>query len=318
MAATGAPGGPGGPPRPGAPAEGVPCWVDVQLPDIAAGRRFYGDLFGWTFHPSPAADPARLVQAYSGSPAGPVGRLVAALAAKPDGRLPTVWTVHLATPDAAATARRIQAAGGTVISTPAPLGTLGTAALAADPEGAVFGLWQPGDSPGFELRDAPGSFTWTEVHSRDRNTVDPFYARVFGYGAHDLPPGSEAWPTQAARPAQQTADEAELEDWESEGGAAEEPPPAVPGRRLWSPAGAPPGPATAVAGRSLGPGAFPAEMPPHFLVHFAVADCDTAAARVTALGGRVQAPPADTPYGRTAVVVDNQGAAFALRSRANG
>ena len=29
--------------------EGVPCWVDAQLPDVEAGKRFYGELFGWTF-----------------------------------------------------------------------------------------------------------------------------------------------------------------------------------------------------------------------------------------------------------------------------
>ena len=30
-------------------AEGEPCWVDVSLPDVEAGKRFYGELFGWTF-----------------------------------------------------------------------------------------------------------------------------------------------------------------------------------------------------------------------------------------------------------------------------
>ncbi len=26
-----------------------PCWVDAHLSDVAAGKRFYGELFGWTF-----------------------------------------------------------------------------------------------------------------------------------------------------------------------------------------------------------------------------------------------------------------------------
>lgn len=30
-------------------ARSAPCWVDVQLPDLEAGKRFYGELFGWTF-----------------------------------------------------------------------------------------------------------------------------------------------------------------------------------------------------------------------------------------------------------------------------
>lgn len=37
------------PEGPAAFPEGVPCWVDAQLADVAAGKRFYGELFGWTF-----------------------------------------------------------------------------------------------------------------------------------------------------------------------------------------------------------------------------------------------------------------------------
>ena len=28
---------------------GVPCWVDVMVPDPAAAREFYGGVFGWEF-----------------------------------------------------------------------------------------------------------------------------------------------------------------------------------------------------------------------------------------------------------------------------
>lgn len=62
---------------------------------------------------------------------------------------------------------------------------------------------------------------------------------------------------------------------------------------------------------------FPAEMPPHFLVHFRVEDCEEALAAVQRLGGRVQAPPFETSYGTVAVVTDNQGASFALLQRSN-
>ncbi|MCZ9338442.1 VOC family protein, partial [Streptomyces sp. TRM76130] len=67
-------------------AEGTPCWVDAQLPDVAAGKRFYGGLFGWEF--TDAGAPDRPVWA------GLRGAPVAALTPKTDGRMPTVWTVH--------------------------------------------------------------------------------------------------------------------------------------------------------------------------------------------------------------------------------
>ena len=163
--------------------EGVPCWVDAQLPDVEAGKRFYGELFGWTFEVAPG-DGAHEVWAHiDGAP-------VAALAPKPDGRLPTVWTVHFATPDAVALTALITAAGGQVITPPTPVGTLGTAALATDPESAVFGLWQAGAHTGFGRRHEPGTFAWAELYTRDTEAANSFYAHLF----HDALFGPDAVP----------------------------------------------------------------------------------------------------------------------------
>ncbi|MER6968686.1 VOC family protein [Streptomyces halstedii] len=238
----------------------MPCWVDVQLPDVRAGKRFYGELFGWTF-PETADENAG---------AGPMipaeldGAPVAGLTPKRDGRMPTVWTVYFATPDARALTRRIAAAGGHVITAPTELpgssGDLGSAALVTDPEGAVFGLWQPGSHAGFGRRHERRTFCWAELYARDTATVDRFYGTLF----HDALFGPDATPD---------------------------------------------------FGRVPVTGVFPAEMPPHFLVHFGVGDCDEALATVIRLGGRVQVPPFDASYGRVAVVTDNQGASFAVLER---
>lgn len=230
--------------------EGVPCWVDAQLPDVAAGKRFYGELFGWVFEEAPGTSVwARL----DGEP-------VAALAPKADGRMPTVWTVYFATPDAEALGRRITAAGGQLVMAPLPAGDLGTAALAADPQGAVFGLWQPGGHPGFIRRHAPGTFVWAELYTRDTEAADAFYGGLF----HDALFGSDAEPD---------------------------------------------------FGRALVCDVFPAEMPPHFLVHFRVDGLEDALEAVQRLGGRVQVAPFEASYGTVAVVSDDQGASFALLHR---
>ncbi len=187
--------------------EGAPCWVDASLPDVEAGKRFYGELFGWTFGDG-AADYGHYTQAYSR------GRNVAALAPKPDGRMPTVWGVYLYTNDAYACAQRIRAAGGQMVMDPMPVGPYGTAAMAADPGGAVFGLWQPGTHHGFEAQQEPFTYCWSEVYTRARDAVDVFYAKVFGYVPQDQ-------------------DDAGVE------------------YRIWSPPGTAPGTDTAVLGRSL-------------------------------------------------------------------
>ncbi|PBC62759.1 hydrolase [Streptomyces sp. Tue6028] len=231
-------------------SEGVPCWVDAQLPDVDAGKRFYGELFGWTF-----------AEGYGPSGWARLrGEAVAALAPKRDGRMPTVWTVYFAAPDVTALSRRVTEAGGRLITAPEPVDTLGTAALATDPEGAVFGLWQTGTHPGFGRRHEPGSFCWAELYARDTTTVDRFYGSLF----HDALFGPDATPDFGRAPVSDV---------------------------------------------------FPAEMPPHFLVHFGVEDCGAALRTVSRLGGRVQAAPFETSYGRVAVVTDNQGASFAVLER---
>ncbi|MFD0338498.1 VOC family protein [Streptomyces sp. NPDC127117] len=294
-------------------ARSAPCWVDVQLPDLEAGKRFYGELFGWTFR----AGEGPYADAFSG------GKLVAALAAKQDGRMPTAWGIYFATDDIVASVTRIREAGGQVITEPVRAGRAGVLAQAADPGGAVFGLWQAGDREGFQKQNEPGSFCWTEVYTRQKDRVDPFYERVFGFQGTDLDdagPG-DAGPDDAvfndAAPEGSGPDDSGPEDSDtrpddSRSGDSAPDDSRSAGFRMWSPAGTEPGPDTAVGGRSVITDALPAEMPSYFLSYFAVEDCNRTAGNAVRLGGRISAAPFDIPYGRMAVLQDDQGAVFAV------
>ncbi|WP_427153802.1 VOC family protein [Streptomyces sp. TRM70308] len=178
-------------------AEGAPCWADAMVADLAAAKRFYGGLFGWTFEDA-APGPGSYAAARAGE------RRVAGLMQKTDGRMPTVWTVYLATPDAEATAGRVRAAGGQVITEPRAVGTgpAGVMAVAADPGGAVFGLWQPGAHRGFEALGEPGAYRWVDLFTRHPRAVDAFYPEVFGYRALSQPgePGDSGGPDAPPRP----------------------------------------------------------------------------------------------------------------------
>lgn len=57
---------------------------------------------------------------------------------------------------------------------------------------------------------------------------------------------------------------------------------------------------------------WPADLPSHWLVYFAVADADTTAAQARELGGTVMVEPTDIPPGRFAVCTDPTGAVFAV------
>lgn len=63
---------------------------------------------------------------------------------------------------------------------------------------------------------------------------------------------------------------------------------------------------------------WPAEIPPHWMVYFAVDDCDACAARAAELGGTVSVRPTDIPTGRIAVLSDPHGAFFSVLTPRQG
>jgi predicted enzyme related to lactoylglutathione lyase len=61
---------------------------------------------------------------------------------------------------------------------------------------------------------------------------------------------------------------------------------------------------------------WPDDLPPHWMVYFAVSDCDDSADLAQQLGGRVIHPPTSFPMGRYAVVEDPQGGTFSILASA--
>ena len=54
-------------------------------------------------------------------------------------------------------------------------------------------------------------------------------------------------------------------------------------------------------------------VPPHWMVYFAVADCDKTVEKAKSLGARITVPPTDIPeIGRFAMLIDPQGAGFSV------
>lgn len=57
---------------------------------------------------------------------------------------------------------------------------------------------------------------------------------------------------------------------------------------------------------------WPDDLPPHWMIYLAVADCDDSAAYAQSLGGRIVHPPATLAIGRYAVLDDPQGGTFSI------
>jgi predicted enzyme related to lactoylglutathione lyase len=152
-----------------------PVWVDLASNDAAGSRDFYSKLFGWKVEVSP--DPA-----YGGYALAKIGdKDVAGIGPAQSPGQPTAWTVYILSPDAAETAKKVEAAGGTVVSPPFDVGDQGGMAVFQDPTGAFIAVWQPGKMAGAQLLGAPNTFGWAELNARGVEKALPFYQKVFGW-----------------------------------------------------------------------------------------------------------------------------------------
>ena len=159
---------------------GTPCWVDVSVDDVPKAVAFYGALFGWDIQVG-GPEVGGYAIAHSG------GKIVAGIGPKMGpAEMPSVWTTYLATEDADETAAKIKGAGGQLLADPMDVMEEGRMAVAMDPAGAVFGLWQGERTTGLGVANEPGALVWNEQMSRDLAGSQAFYQAVFGYGYQDM------------------------------------------------------------------------------------------------------------------------------------
>lgn len=243
--------------------EGTPAWVDLMVPDRHVAQAFYGPLLGWEFDEGRPETGYYSTARRGGRAAAGVGELM------PGSRVG--WTTYLAVDDVDATAKRVTAAGGTLLAEPMDVMDLGRMAVLADPTGAIVGLWQSGLHTGADVVNEPGAQIFNELMTRDFAAAKKFYGAVFAYTFGDMSGPGFTYATLDL-------------DGRTVGGIGE-----------------------------LG-AKTPADEQPAWSTYFAVSDTDAATARAVELGGQVVSPPADSPYGRLAVLRGPSGETFTLMS----
>ncbi|MFJ2782324.1 MULTISPECIES: VOC family protein [unclassified Kitasatospora] len=248
----------------------VPCWVSLMARDLEVATAFYGPLLGWKFEPAPDRF-GPYVHAVVGDEA------VAGLGVTGSGwGMPVAWTSYFGTESADAAADAVRERGATLAVGPLAFDA-GRVVLAADPAGAVFGIWEglPGRARRLEL---PGAPVWIELRTPDPFAAALFYGEVFRWDGRDPERFEVRW-------------EHDRVVLRTEG--------------------------YSVAALAKEQSGGPAGMPPHWEVFFSVPDADAALAQAEALGGSVIGPAFDSPYGRVARLQDPEGGRFAVISLKN-
>jgi uncharacterized protein len=160
---------------------GKVIWLDLVTPDLAAAKRFYGELFGWTFQEVSKGRTRYCIATLNGSQ---VGGLVQRTIGPGERRQPA-WLTFLSVADVEQAERTALANGGKVLSEPRSYPQRGRQAVFADPQGAVFAVMQSssGDPP--DVLAQAGQWIWVSLLADDPDKDAAFYRAVFGYEVHD-------------------------------------------------------------------------------------------------------------------------------------
>jgi predicted enzyme related to lactoylglutathione lyase len=157
-------------------AHGTFCFAELESPDAASARQFYGDLFGWTVEEVPGpTHPYWLFHIE--------GRVVAGVRSITNGR--QRWIPYVAVDDLGDTIARAERLGARPGQE--PFDVSGTARLATivDPHGRVVGLWHANGRSGAERQSLPGSMWWVEMLAHDVTGATHFYSTLFGWKASE-------------------------------------------------------------------------------------------------------------------------------------
>lgn len=160
-------------------APGTFCWVELGTTDGEAAKKFYTELFGWSFDDKPIG-PGMVYTMLKLD-----GKDVAALykldAEKLAQGVPPHWLSYISVTSADESAAKAKELGATVHAEPFDVFTVGRMSVVQDPAGAVFALWQAGTHPGAGLTNMPNSLCWNELATPDVAKAGEFYTELFGW-----------------------------------------------------------------------------------------------------------------------------------------
>lgn len=117
--------------------DGTLCWADLMTGDVPRAREFYAGLFGWEIAPG-EHDSSGYLHIKNGETfiggIPPIG---------PQPGVPSHWLLYFLASDCDAAAGKAKSAGATLYYGPTTMEGVGRWAVVADPQGAVFAIFQP-------------------------------------------------------------------------------------------------------------------------------------------------------------------------------
>jgi predicted enzyme related to lactoylglutathione lyase len=108
--------------------------LELNTPDLAKAKEFYGQLCGWTFNDMPM--PVGVYSTFKPAE-GPGGGMMSMSEA------PTRWLAYIGVDDIHVSTDKAESLGAKVIVRTQEVPEMGWFSVLTDPTGAVIALWQP-------------------------------------------------------------------------------------------------------------------------------------------------------------------------------
>lgn len=160
-------------------APGTFCWVELATTDGEAAKKFYTELFGWSFSDSPIGP--GMVYTMLKLDGKDVGALFKMPEEMTSQGIPPNWLSYVSVRSADETAEKAKSLGATLLKEPFDVMNVGRMSVIQDPTGAVFALWQAGTHPGAGIYNVPNSFCWNELSTKDTAKAGDFYTGLFDW-----------------------------------------------------------------------------------------------------------------------------------------
>ncbi len=160
-------------------------WYELLTDDVQASVDFYEDVVGWTASQTTMGGVSYTIfNTGRGTDLEPVAAVIDLK--REDSLNATVagWIGYIGVESVDTTLEQVLSLGGTPLQDPVDAPEIGRFAIAADAQGAVFGLFAPiSNDPSREARtpSGAGQVSWRELYTSDPTAAFAFYANLFGW-----------------------------------------------------------------------------------------------------------------------------------------
>ena len=176
-------------------APGSFCWIELGTNDASAAKKFYSELFGWSFVDNPMG-PDEFYTIFKIR-----GLDVAAMYTLREDQtsqgVPPHWMTYVSVASADDAAKKAASIGGKVVADAFDVMDAGRMAILQDPLGATLCAWQAKANTGIGLTGETGTLCWDELWTTDHKKAADFYTGLFGWVAKDssadAPGGYTEW-----------------------------------------------------------------------------------------------------------------------------